>query len=664
VNRFLLLLCGCLWACRSVTAAATFYVAPDGDDGWSGSRPKANRNRTDGPLATLPVAIERSREVRVNAADVAPKIVLRGGDYVLDRPLEFLPHDSGLVIAAWPRERPIISGDTRISGWQKSPGNPELWQAEIPSARDGAWQFHELFVNGRRKQRARLPVSGFFRAVGGLIKDHPMQLRVNPGDIKPEWASQGDVEVVLYSAWAQTRNQIRSILEASNIVTLAGNAFPNESEKDPRYYIENAPDSLRPGEWRLDRQSGTVTYWPEDGEDVPSAIITAPRVYELARLEGREDKPVRGVVFKGLIFAGADWPLYGGSDIDRQAAVEVGAAFDAQFAESCVVQDCIFTRLGGYAIDFGRGCRRNHVSGCEMFDLGGGGVRLGETDLHNATVAPNFGNSVTDNHIHHIGVVNAPAVGVLVLLSASNTIAHNEIDDTYYTAISVGWTWGYGPTPCRGNIVEFNHLHDIGQGMLSDMGGVYTLGLQPGAFVRNNLIHDVSIFGYGGWGLYTDEGSSGIVLESNVVYHCQSAGFHQHYGETNLVYNNIFALNREGQLARTRPETHRGFTMTNNIVYFDSGRLFPGNWSGSGFEIDHNIYFDTRTSPSHPPLDGVVKFADWQASGHDVHSLFIDPLFFAPERADFRLRPKSPALSFGFHPPDLREVGVRKKSAR
>ncbi len=373
---------------------------------------------------------------------------------------------------------------------------------------------------------------------------------------------------------------------------------------------------------------------------------------------------MHGVTVQGLTFAGTDWPLKDGSDIDGQAAVEVGGAFVARFADSCVVQDCMFTRLGGYAIDLGRGCSRNRVSGCEMFDLGGGGVRIGETDLHSATVTPNFGNFVTDNHIRHIGVVNAPAVGVFVMLSASNTIAHNEIDDTYYTAISVGWTWGYGPTPCRGNIVEYNHLHDIGQGMLSDMGGIYTLGLQPGAVLRNNLIHDVNVSGYGGWGLYTDEGSSGIVLESNVVYRCQSAGFHQHYGETNLIYNNIFALNREGQLARTRPETHRGFLLTNNIVYFASGRLVPGNWSGNGFEIDHNIYFDTRVGPSHPPLDGSLKFEDWQAAGHDVHSLFADPLFVAPEKADFRLRPGSPALRFGFHPPDLRTVGVRKKPAR
>jgi hypothetical protein len=39
-------------------------------------------------------------------------------------------------------------------------------------------------------------------------------------------------------------------------------------------------------------------------------------------------------------------------------------------------------------------------------------------------------------------------------------------------------------------------------------------------------------------------------------------------------------------------------------------------------------------------------------------------MFIAPEKGDFRFRPDSPALKFGFHPPDMRTVGPRKKSAR
>jgi hypothetical protein len=652
----------CLSACQLFASPVNIYVAPDGNDHSSGKHPSGTGRNA--PMATLPAAIECSRELRRNAPEASPQIILSGGDYVLESPLEFRPEDSGLVIAARGHQRPVITGETRITGWHQSAVNSKLWEAEVPAALDGAWQFHELFVNGRRKQCARLPAKGYFHAVGGPIKDHPNQLRVKPGDVKSEWAQQGDVEIVLFTAWAQGRSQIRSVSEPGDIVTLAGDLFPNESEQNPRYYIENAPDLSQPGEWRLDHHTGIVTYWPEPGEDMSSAIITAPHIFKLVLLEGTDANPVRNITFEGLTFAGTDWPLENGTDFDPQAAVEVGGAIDARSAESCEWRDCLFTRLGGYALDLGRGCHDNKVTGCEMTDLGGGGIRVGEPDMKGAVSSPNYGNTIADNHIHHIGLVNAPAVGIFVMLSASNTIAHNEVNDTFYTAISVGWTWGYGPTPCRGNIVEFNHLHDIGQGMLSDMGGIYTLGLQPGTILRNNLIHDVTKFIYGGWGLYTDEGSSGIVLESNIVYRCQSAGFHQHYGETNLVYNNIFALNEEAQLQRTRPETHCGFILTNNIICFDSGTIFTGNWTGNGFTIDHNIYFDARDEGPHSQTDSRKKFDAWQKEGHDQNSLFTDPMFIDPEKGDFRLRPDSPALKFGFHPPDMRTVGPRKKFGR
>jgi parallel beta-helix repeat protein len=651
------LLAVCLCAGGALGGPMTFYVAPGGNDDWSGSRPSVNRNKADGPLATLGRAVEKSRAAHGQTPGAEIRLELRGGAYALDRPLILTPEDSGLVLAAYGRETPVITSEARLTGWRRSSVNTNLWETPAPAG----WRFHELFVNGVRKGRARAPAAGFFRSVEGPIQDHPSQLRFAAGDVKESWAREGGVELVVLQAWAQCRNRISAVDAASHIVSLAGDAFPNNSESGVRYYIENAPEGMRPGAWRLEEQTGLVTYWPEAGEDVPAAMITAPRLYDLAHLEGEQDHPVQNIEFDGLVFAGTDWRLTGGHDKDVQAAVEVEAALQARCAKHCAVVRCRFTRLGGYAVDFGHGCQDNKVAGCDMWDLGGGGVRLGDTDATAARAAPNIGNEVTDNHIHHIGLVHAPAVGVLALLSQNTLIAHNEIDHTFYTTISVGWSWGYADTPCRGNIVEYNHLHDIGQGMLSDMGGIYTLGLQPGTILRNNLIHDVRVFLYGGWGLYTDEGSSDIVLESNVVYGCQSAGFHQHYGENNLLYNNIFALNQDHQLMRTRAEPHRSFTFSNNIVYFDSGTLLGGDWSGNGFAIDHNIYFDKRNGPARALLDGALKWEDWRGQGHDLHSLIADPLFVAPQRRDFRLERGSPALPFGFHPLDARQAGPRKE---
>jgi hypothetical protein len=611
-------------------------------------------------LQTLSAAIQASRELRQNGATNV-RILLRGGVYALEKPLILTGADSGLEVRAFRHEQPILTGQARITGWTVSPRDPRIWQTTIPDVRGGNWNFHELFVNNHGKPRTRVPAQGYFHAVGGKIPDFPAELRFQAGDIKPEWSKPGDVELVLYSAWAQSRNQIREVFPGSNIVSLAGNPFPNDSEPNARFYIENAPVDLRPGQWHLDLRSGILTYWPDAGEDMLQANITAPHLYDLVHLEGTAELPVHNIEFHGLTFADTDWPLDGGSDIDPQAAVERPSAVQLHFARHCTFERCSFERLGTYAIEIGRGCQDDKIIGNEMRDLGAGGVRVGESDLYGGDHFPCGHHLVTDNHIHDIGQVNAPGVGIFVLLSASNIVAHNEIDHTFYTAISVGWTWGYGPTPCRGNIIEFNHLHDIGQAKLSDMGGVYTLGLQPGAIVRNNLIHDVRKFIYGGWGLYTDEGSTGIVLESNVVYRCQSAGFHQHYGRDNIFRNNIFAFNEEVQLARTRVQTGTSFIFTNNIVYFDHGSLFGGNW-GDDVIMDNNIYFDTRAANGQPELDTALQ--KWRAHGHDLHSLVIDPLFDDPLHDHFQLKRISPALRYGFRRIDLASVGPRPEYRR
>jgi parallel beta-helix repeat protein len=606
----------------------------------------------EGPIRTLAAARDAARAQRRAGRTGPITVEIRDGTYFLPETLVLTPEDSDTVWQAAPGARPVISGGRVISGWKKGP--KQVWTADASGP-----DFRQLFISGRRAQRARTPNFGFYRIDGASSQDKPFRLHFRGNDIRANWAALGDAEVVAMFAWADIRMPIAAVDEAAHTATLTLDPRPSNTETDARYYIENTPDSLdSAGEWYLDRKTHTVSYWPLPGENLAAEQVIAPALVQLVRLEGQPEQGrlVRSVTFRGLQFAHADWTMDSKGYADTQAAEYAPAAIEAIGAEECKLERCTIAHSGGYAVHLGCGSKRNQVLACELFDLGGGGLKIGEQRLFPEESLQNFENVIADNHIHDLGLVFAPGVGVWVLQSGRNQIVHNHIHDLFYTAISVGWTWGYGENQSKANIIEYNHLHNIGKEVLSDMGGIYTLGVQSGTRIRNNLIHDVASFTYGGWGIYPDEGSSEMLIENNIVYNCQSAGFHQHYGRENVVRNNIWAFNRENQLMRTRAEDHVSFSFERNIVYFDQGRLLGSNWSGSQFAMNHNLYFDTR---SRDIRFAGRSFLDWQAAGHDAGSLIADPLFVNAGNFDFRLQPDSPALKMGFLQIDMTTVGPR-----
>jgi hypothetical protein len=672
--------------------ASTLYVATNGNDAWSGRLAEPNAAGTDGPVRSIAAARDRIRAARTAKPS---SVLIREGRYEISEPIVFTPEDSGhsgrpIVYAAYPGERCVISGGRKITGWVKREKN--LWTAEIPEVRAGHWRFRQLIVNGRRAVRARSPNKGYYRIEGPKSDARPFEIRYRGQDIHPGWAALGDVEVIALFGWADVRMPIRKVDDVRRVATLAGDARPSNTEADARYWIENAPEALdETGEWYVDRKTGVLSYLAWPGQDLTKLEAIAPIATRLVELDGEPSsgKLVHHIVLRGLEFQDAGWDLGPDGYADVQAAFEIGSALKLTGATDCVIEQCTICGVEGYALDLGRGSKRNQIVGNRIFDTGAGGIKLGwgsenrqpvqsSSVVFKDEIELNGDNLVSDNHIFDLGKIYPSAVGIWMGQSINSKISHNHIHDLNYTAISVGWTWGYAPQQCQNNSIEYNHLHDIGRGMLSDLGAIYTLGVQPGTVIRNNLIHDVSCFAYGAGGIYLDEGSSDILLEHNVVYGTETAALMQNYGRNNTIRNNIFALSKDCHLLLGIREDHLSLVFERNIVYWDQGILFAGNWSVTEttppcgvdstsyqqhpdtgcrhFRADFNTYYRVRSGS---PAFAGASFEQWKQRGCDVHSIIADPDFVAVHLYNFALRPGSPALKQGFQPIDLSTVGPR-----
>src|SRR5439155_4536496 len=193
-------------------AAGNFYVAPYGQDNWSGRLATPNQLRTNGPFATLARARDAVRSLRASGSAAAPiRVLVRSGTYFLEEPLVFGLEDSGTVdapitYAAYPGEKPILSGGLAIKGWKSTAvGRKNLWVADVPSGVPVSSR--QLFLNGKRCARPPLPKECLYRIAevpdlrpDTAINTRQSRFRFFAGDIRA-WENLTDVEVVTLSFW-------------------------------------------------------------------------------------------------------------------------------------------------------------------------------------------------------------------------------------------------------------------------------------------------------------------------------------------------------------------------------------------------------------------------------------------------------------------------------
>lgn len=553
------------------------HVSPAGDD--------ANPGTEAQPMRTLQHALDAFTEDE-------QVLCVHTGRYEITEPIrvQLKSEKQRLTITTWPTnacaEPATISAGRIIAGWREI--EPGLAVAEIPEVKAGAWDFRDLYVNDRRAVRARHPNTGFFR-VDKAGEDRRTNFTYNDGDLK-NWPDLENVELVFMHDWSITRCPIKEIDESERRLTVPDKIgcdidffMIDNWEPHPRYFVENSREFLdAPGEWFLDKKEGKLYYRLAEGETLQTLEAVAPVAKQIMAVTGFADACYGvypdytwQVEFENLRFqhAAGFFPKPKNTYWGMQAAVyfphldaneplhAAPAAIQCENIAHFQFMNCEFSHLGENGLWLGKNVSYGAIFMCKFHDIGANGLMIG-THGHDG-YARNCFIYMSDFSKTCQTLYGGSAIWVG--FAAGTRIDSNQIRDTAYSGISLGWQWNPQPSPSRENRIEGNHIHDCMQ-LLSDAGCIYTLGWQPDSMIESNLLHGVPM-AHGraeSNGMFLDEGTKGFTIERNFIYDTGQSSLRFHRADTNIVKKNVLANHADVPMIRYNSTPEENITLIDN----------------------------------------------------------------------------------------------------
>jgi hypothetical protein len=547
-----------LFSTASAGTQATYYVSPAGSDSSPGN------------LSQPFLTITKARDVvrTINGAMTGDIYVyLRGGVYNVTTPILFGTSDNGtnghnVIYKAYNSEIPVLCGGTKVAVWTVYSG--KIYQA--PLSRNT--KLRSLYVNGVKASMASKTVTaqgswGTFTVAGtepwaenaGSTLDG---IQFNTTDVGA-YANDSDVELVQSHVWTQCITPVRQIATSGNYRVLklqqpAGAiastmAWGCALVATGACTIQNAFELLTtPGQFYFDRTNQKVYYY-SNGENMSTATVIAPVSAGLIQISGSSTSDrVRNIQFYGITFEYDDWQLKDVAGSKFFAGVQGSALYTKYRADGnwhedsyglCDLPQATVTCKNCDSLRFERNVFVNLQSGiCIALP----------NDVVNTTVIGNIfentsGNSVVVGHPQHVYIGDGPLYpngvegisknivvqdnlvrnvatefvqleGMSAYFVDSCTFTHNDIANTPWNGLSVGWGWSNMPnsTTCRKNTITYNKVGNSQQVLPGDGGTMYTLGQQPGSVFAYN-------FGFGSGGnahIMLDEGTKFYRVHDNV----------------------------------------------------------------------------------------------------------------------------------------------------
>jgi hypothetical protein len=372
------------------SARATLWVSVAGDDRNPGTEEQPFRS------------IEHARDVvRTLNRDMADDItVFIAGEYHVDQPIVFGPEDSGtngfsIIYTAAPDERPLISGAVRIERWSVADKARGLWSAPAP---EGLARTRDLFVNGMPTSRTRSRLVAFTKADSSAPTAAP--------DPKAQWKNGDDV-----------------VFQAAE----PGAVWSERAAAGP-VFVENAFELLgTPGEWYFDRPARLLYYAPRPGENMATADVEAAVARELVVGNGTPDRPIAGLVFKGIRFEYTESSDAGLEDPTILPPEEPPGAVRFTYASGIQFLEDEFLHFSTPALGLGPAIAGSTVEGCLFGDVSWSAIRIdGASGIRIAQTRFSF---TASDHIRD-GAID-------VARSADIAIEHNQFDHFPTAAVVV-----------------------------------------------------------------------------------------------------------------------------------------------------------------------------------------------------------------------------------
>ncbi|MFI3248626.1 MAG: hypothetical protein R3Y39_05795 [Rikenellaceae bacterium] len=547
----------------SLTANAQiqYHVSPTAASGGKGT--------LESPFNSIEAAKQRVAKVSKNMQEDIT-VYLHGGTYNITSPIIFTEEDSGkngytISYKAYEDETPILSGGVKVtSEWESVGGN--IYRAHL----DRDTKLRTLFVNGVRMRMAGTdtPINGIsdwgeYEITGE--EDWAFDAGVGIDGVKFSTAdvrlynNPDDVELVQNNVWTEKILCIREIEQIGDETILklqqpygaisASMAWAGAFKYDKAFVIRNAYELLdSEGEFYFDKANKSLYYY-SSGEDMSTAEVIAPLSDGLIRIEGSsKESRVCNLHFEGITFTHDHWQLmeiegshaFAGIQSAGLAAKYVNGGnwhpteydvcdvprgtIEVKSAENITFELNRFERLSSaIAVNMVNDVKNSRVNGNYFHDLLGNSVSVGHPQHYIIGNGPLYAPGVedvceyidiTNNYVRNVSLDFRQLEGMTAFFVANVNFEHNDIADTAYGAIAMGWWWGNSEIP-PSTVAHSNSMSRNKAGnthlALKDGGILYVLGEQPGSVIEENYIYN------GPRCIYPDDGSAYFTIRRNVV---------------------------------------------------------------------------------------------------------------------------------------------------